>query len=254
MKLSLWLFLSLTLGAVFLGTHVRAEDDEEEEEVSVSEETPEATATFDDEEYVDDLSADVTTTYLLPNNLDKKLPIGQPVTLLINFINNGQEVINVTNVGAFLHSPFDFNYYIQNFTAKPVVGGIVGPLSQISLEYEYLADPKLEPLEFWMSAFVEYNAEGSDTVYRNVVFNETVSLVNTGSSWDFGMLLSSLLLVVVAVFGGYSLLTSTKKGAKAKKKLVPKTELSAADKEAAAASWETPAYKPADKSRAARRK
>jgi len=192
-----------------------------DEDVEVSEEEPTQTvateASYDGDE-PDDVSADVTTTYLFPNS-DKKFAVGKPVTVLINFINNGQEALNITRVAAFLHSPFDLNYYIQNFSSSEVRGGMVGPKSQMSLDYQFMPDANLEPLEFWMSGVVEYQADGSDKVYQSTFLNETVTLVNNGSAGELTIMFSTLLLLAAFGLGIYTLMNSTKKGAKAKKKV-----------------------------------
>lgn len=245
--------LLLIFLCTLLGNKVRAEEEvEDEAEVVVSEEP--GNEAYEEEEYEDDVSADVITSYLLPKFADKRLPLGEPNVLLVNFINNGQEVLNITSVSAYLHSPFDLSYYIQNFTSRSPSNALVGPSSQITLNYDFKPDVNLEPLEYWMSGVVEYAAEGSDTIYRTVFFNETVELFSTGSSIDFGMLFSTTLLVVGSLVGIHTLINSTKKGEKIKKKVVKKTEISAEDKEKAASSWEIKAYEPSAKARSRGRK
>jgi hypothetical protein len=39
---------------------------------------------------------------------------GERIKVLIGFKNNGAEYLNVSSVGAFLLSPYDSNYGIQN--------------------------------------------------------------------------------------------------------------------------------------------
>lgn len=223
----------LAIGACFLGNAVLADV-----EVTEEPQAPAASDAYDGDETVDDVSADVVTTYLFPSVADKKFAVGKPVTVLINFINNGQEVLNITRVAGFLHSPFDLNYYIQNFSGSEVRGGMVGPKSQMSLDYQFTPDASLEPLEFWMSGVIEYQADGSDKVYQSTFLNETVSLVNTGSAQELTIILSTMVLLAAFAVGLYTLLTSTKKGAKAKKKLTAKPEMTEAEKARAAASWE----------------
>jgi len=197
---------------------------------------------MDDDLSMDEVSKYVNTGFLLPSFSDKNFPVGKPVTFLINFQNNGQEVLNISTVRGFLHSPFDLNYYIQNFSVAEVRGGMVGPKSHMSLDYQLMSDPTLEPLEFWLSGYVEYQAEGSDTLYRSTFFNDTVTLVNTSSSKDLTIIFSTLVLIAGFVGVIYGLMKTTKKGAKAKKKFAPKAPVSEAEKAVAAASWETPVY------------
>jgi len=229
----------LAVGACFLGNVVLAAEEEEVEVIDEEQAQPPVTAdAYDGDDPVDDVSADVTTTYLFPSLVEKKFPVGKPVTVLINFINNGQEVLNITRVAAFLHSPFDLNYFIQNFSGSEVRGGMVGPKSQMSLDYQFMPDANLEPLEFWMSGVVDYQADGSDKVYQSTFLNETVTLVNQGSAGELTIILSTFVLFGAFAVGIYTLMNSTKKGAKAKKRFTAKPEVTEADKEAAAASWE----------------
>lgn len=236
--------------ALMLANNVAfAEDVEITEDENVERAAPEVVE--DAYEYEEeDVAADVRTTYLLPEYADKALPVGKPTTFLVNFINNGQEVLNITSIGASLHSPFDLNYYIQNFTAKAVQGGLVPPVSQISLEYQFTPDAGLEPLEFWLSGYVEFVTEGSDVVYRKTFFNETATLTNKDAGIEWQIIISTLFLICVALFGGYTLLGTTKQGAKAKKKFAPKTSVPV-DLAAVAESWEPKLYKQAVKSRSA---
>jgi len=229
-----WLLL---LGLCFLGGFVTAEDDDVEVE---EEQTPPAADAYDgDETLVEDVSADVTTTFIFPKLKEKKFAVGKPVTVLINFINNGQEVLNITRVSGFLHSPFDLNYYIQNFSAVEVRSGMVGPKSQMSLDYMFTPDANLEPLDFWMSGVVDYQADGSDVVYHSTFLNDTVTLVNTDGTGELTVILSTLVLLGGFGAGIFMLVMSTKKGAKAKKKFASKKpEVTEADRAAAAASWE----------------
>jgi len=252
MRFAAWLLIFVLS---LFGQVLAADDDVEVgEEDNVHTPPKESASDTEDWECVsDDVSADVHTSYLLPSFADKKFPVGKPVTFLINFLNNGQEVLNISRVGAYLHSPFDFNYYIQNFTPADVRGGMVGPKSQMSLDYTFVSDPTLEPLEMWMSGFVEYQADGSDTVYRSTFLNETVTLVNTGSSVDFTIILSTLVLLGGFGVGVYALMNSTKKGTKAKKKFASKPQLTEADKAANAASWDMPIHKPSDRVRKVRK-
>jgi len=238
--LEVCLLFALTL---FTRVVARAEDDVEVGDDD-SQTPPEhnADAYDQDQGLGGDVSDDVSTTHFLPTFSDKRFPIGKPITFLVNFVNSGPEVLNISTVRAFLHSPFDLNYYIQNFSAWEVRSGMVGPKSQMSIDYTFMTDPTLEPLEFWMSGYVEYQTEGSDTVYRGTYFNETVTLVNTSSTGDLTIILSTLVLLAGLVAGIYALMKNTKQGKTAKKKLNPKPVLTEAEKADVEKSWEMPIH------------
>jgi len=237
--LEVCLLFALTL---FTRVVVRAQEDVEVGDDDLQTQPEHSSDAYDGDGISGDVSADVSTTYFLPTFSDKRFPIGKPITFLVNFVNSGAEVLNISTVRAFLHSPFDLNYYIQNFSAWEVRGGMVGPKSQMSLDYQFMTDPTLEPLEYWLSGYVEYQAEGSDTVYRGLYFNETVTLFTTSSSGDLTIILSTLVLLGGLVFGIYVLMKNTKKGKTAKKKLNPKPVLTEAEKADVEKSWEMPIH------------
>jgi len=63
-------------------------------------------------------SADITTFIHFPESPDRKLPIGGEVHALIGIHNGGKNPFNVSYIGASLHSPFQLDYYIQNFSVR----------------------------------------------------------------------------------------------------------------------------------------
>lgn len=82
--------------------------------------------------------SDIETTFLFPDFPDKsewellaraviaivlmahihtlptELRLGSEVTMLLHLANAGSSEFNITRIGAHLHSPFDFSYFIQN--------------------------------------------------------------------------------------------------------------------------------------------
>jgi len=80
----------------------------------------------------------------------------------MSFVNKGTTSFNLTEVGAFLHSPFDFNYYMQNFTVKPIVDGIVEAGEQMSIQYSFIPQVNLidGSQEYQMSTYLDYNSTG----------------------------------------------------------------------------------------------
>lgn len=239
MKSFAWTLLLLTLASFQFA--VQADD------VEVNDEEDDATAAADADEdtYEDDYDVhEVTTSYHIPEYPDGRFPVGKSFTILVDFSNRGQDVFNVTKVAAFLHSPYDLNYYIQNFTAK-AVSGLAAPSSQVSFEYKVTPDAKLEPLEFWFSGFVEYTMEGSDEPYQHMFVNTTVELHDGRGSFDFSSVFTVVLVLGALGAAGYSgaLGAAEKVTGKKRKKFV--TSKPAAPTE----EWEVAAYKPSDKSR-----
>jgi hypothetical protein len=180
--------------------------------VKAEEEAEKPAEEFEAEEYDEDEdedqalmpSPDVTTSYIFPEHKERSFPLGEIITVLVGISNVGHNVFNITNVGGHLHSPFDFNYYIQNFTVKEIASEVDGE-SQISVEYKFMADPSLEPLEFWFSGWVEYNSTDGEG-FRSTFVNGTVDLVSAPVKFDpqlfFKYILIFAVLGVVVYTGG----------------------------------------------------
>lgn len=187
MKVSKLLLLALLGFLLFLSPIVRAQDDaadDGEDEIVHEEEIIEG------EEELSDLGAVpvVETSVYFPDHQDRKFPIGAPVTMLLLVKNAGDEPFQLTGVAAHLHSIFDLNYYVQNFTGREL-GYVVEPQREASIEYMFMPDKSLEPLEFHFSAFIEYNSTTGD-VYRSTPVNGTVELYELPAQWDLQTVLS----------------------------------------------------------------
>jgi hypothetical protein len=218
-----WLLL-LLIGTAFVSVCVRAQDDDDLETDAQNagagagqagqrggaagagaggahegEDEEDEKADVEEEIVVLKPSPDVITTFIFPDFLDKRFQIGEKVTLLVGFHNTGSVAFNITSVQAHLHSPFDYNYYIQNFTSREI-GATVEPKQQVSVEYVFQPDKSLEPIEYHLSAFVEYN-DSSNGQFRSYVTNGTVELIEKPSTFDTKQFFSYLML-----FGAIALL------------------------------------------------
>ena len=173
---------------------------------------------------------------------------GEDVVALIGVSNRSPSTyFNVSYIGAQLHSPFDFSYYIQNFTVRETES-IVGPGQETTVEYRFRPDPSLEPIEFQLSVWAIYNSS-EGRMYQSTAFNDTVELVEKREPWTVASAINyALVLAGLGVMGyvGWNLTQGT--GGK-KKKRVKRTEGDAV----APAKWETTAYQPAAKARVVRK-
>jgi len=220
-KLFAWLFIFLTLGTALLNVHVgvRAEDDDgddgEDAEIpshappQASEEEDDADATTADAEEDKDFrlvpSPDVSTSIIFPDYPDKRFPVGEKITVLIGFKNTGKSGFNISYVGAHLNSPFDLSYYIQNFTVREV-GATVEPNNEISIEYAFMPDKSLEPLEFHLNAWVLYNNTAND-MFMTTFQNGTIELIEKPSEFDAKQFFSYVLFAGVLGLVGYIFLS-----------------------------------------------
>ena len=173
---------------------------------------------------------------------------GEDVVALIGVSNRSPSTyFNVSYIGAQLHSPFDFSYYIQNFTVRETES-IVGPGQETTVEYRFRPDPQLEPIEFTLSVWAIYNSS-EGRMYQSTAFNDTVELVEKKEPWTVASALNyALVLAGLGMMGyvGYSL-TQGQTGKK--KKRVKRVEGEAV----VPAKWETTAYQPAAKARVVRK-
>lgn len=212
----------------------------------------------------------VTTTFLFPNNDEYKFVQGEEVVLLVG-VHNGamNNYFNVSYVGAHLHSPYDFTYYIHNFTIREQEA-LLGPGGETTIEYRFRPDPSLEPLEFTFSAWVVYNSS-QGKLYQNQVVNTTIELIEKAEPWSVTYVASSLFTFGVlaasaagaAWIAGYDVLgyvqniiAGQTKKRKSHRSTSSKSSSSgdAASSDEIASGWETVAYTPAAKSKAVKKK
>jgi len=273
MRLSLWLLLSLILGALILNTYatVKAEDvadgDDEGEEAAGSVPrpgSPGGAADDDDEggegegegenvaeEEEEELlkpSPDVITSVYFPDFIEKRIPVGEKVTMLVLFHNKGKGAFNITAIKAHLHSPFDYSYYIQNFTSREV-GAVVQAGEEVSVEYVFMPDKNLEPLEFHLSAYLDYNDTEAHR-FRTTFQNGTIELVERASTFDAKLVFSYFLAASAAgliAFIGMNLSKSLTAPSKVERGTKATTSANADE-------WAGPIYKPKATSSAVGRK
>jgi len=251
----------LLLGVSFLAVSVRAQDDDEGDAAPETggHAPPQggaagagggaaADADDDDDEKADiqeeaavelKPSPDVTTAIIFPDFKDKHFHIGEKVTLLIGVHNTGAGEFNITGVQARLHSPYDYNYYIQNFTYREV-GVSVGGKQQAGVEYVFQPDKSLEPIEYHLSAYIDYN-DTANNQFRTFVTNGTVELIEKPSSFDTVQFFRYFLLAAGAALAGYVLVNVCKPAGKPSSSVERGTRTASAASEA---EWAGEIYTP----------
>jgi hypothetical protein len=191
MKRFVWLIF--VLATSFLTSPVWGEEEDvDTEEIEVAEEED---VVVDEETDSDVLGEeeDVTTVAYWPNG---NIVVGQEATVLVSFSNNGESAINITHIGAHLHSPYDYSFFIQNFSVR-AVGAVVEAKQEVSLEYVFRPDKTLEPSEYWLSGWLVYN-DSNDRQYMRAYHNTTIELSEAASS----SLIDLQQVFLVATLGG----------------------------------------------------
>lgn len=131
----------------------------------------------------------IITTYYFPDHPDMKFPIGETVTALCLFSNEGDITYNISAVMGSLNSPVDFRHHFQNYSYKPI-GMLLGSGEEVSLEYNFQLHPDLDPVDYQLSINVFYD---SDTeTFRSTFFNQSIELYYSVSDYDFEMVTAVL--------------------------------------------------------------
>jgi hypothetical protein len=150
-------------------------------------------------------SEEIETSFHFPEHEDKKFPIGQVVTALCHFSNTGNSPFNITAIMGSLNSPFNFDFYIQNYSYKPV-GIVVNPGEEVSLDYQFQLHPNLEPTEYVIAHTVFYENQQRNP-FSSTFFNETVELYYPTSDFDlqtlgqlFGGIAFSIATIAITFF------------------------------------------------------
>lgn len=151
----------------------------------------------DEEDYLDDDDVDehpltdmplpspeVLTAGVFPmeDMENPKFAIGEYIETLVGIVNNGQEAINVTMIMGSLNSPFDFNYFIQNFSGYNY-NMIVQEQEEYSFHYRFQTAINLDPVDYQVALTVFY--ENDDELFSHTFFNESVAFYEKGALIDF---------------------------------------------------------------------
>jgi len=237
---------------------VSATEDNAAEPVSTSEDSDE----YDDVEVNDSAEIinpvitagsadDVAVTAYFPEHPDRKIPIGQPVDLIVGLHNKGGVDFNITMMTAQLRSKYDWSFLVRNFSVSHV-GQMLPAGSQISHTYRFITDNRLDPVDVILTGYALYNNTfGND--FESVFYNNTISLVDTSSGFDLTTILTYLMIVGAlagVVFGVVKLAGGKKKRG---------SSGAASSEQGSSSSWEegllsTSSSKKADKNKASKKK
>jgi len=269
-----WLLLSLLLAALLATSFVRADSDDDEIIETEEEDIPTggagaggaaAAGSADDEVVETDVAPveliahpDVATVSLFPDYADKKFYVGTEIVALIGLTNSGSKTFNISSVQGFLHSPFDYTYYIQNFTARHFASAVLKPNEQLTLEYTFKPDKSLEALEFWLSGYVDYNAtaeEGKEPEqFRSYFTNSTIELIEKQSDANVKRVFTYFLATAAAGIVGYIAWSLTNPQQSSSSSSSSTSSSSSGKSRGESSEWEAEVYKPAKESRAVGRK
>lgn len=118
---------------------------------------------------------DVETSPYFPEHTDQKFPIGETVTALCHFINDGSANYNVSAIMGSLNSPFDFGHHFQNYSYK-TFGTIVKPGEEITFKYNFQLHKELEPVDYQLAITVFYESEQHS--FSTTFFNQVIEVIS----------------------------------------------------------------------------
>ncbi|GAQ91472.1 translocon-associated protein subunit alpha [Klebsormidium nitens] len=202
------LFASLLLSSCVLRAAAAVDDDDvyedDEEEVDLPPMEEEVTAPPERVQpqtitmYPEGLPG-VETVFVFPNNVQRQVPAGAPVDLLVGLANNGDSSITVKMIAGYLSYSRDYSQVIQNFTQFPF-DTTVEPGEQHSFAYTFATHKLLQPHEFGFTAAVYYESDGA--VHSNVFYNGTVEVVEpSGILSGENAFLALLALALLSLLG-----------------------------------------------------
>lgn len=143
---------------------------------------------------------EIETGVMLPDHPDKKLPLGEIVTVLCQVQNNADAPFNISAIMGSLNLVHDFNFHIQNFSFTPF-GSVVRPGEEITLDYRIMLDPRLMPEEYTVAATVFYT--DGKAQFSNTFFNETIESYSMEDGMDILSLAKLIFAMSLSVFVAY---------------------------------------------------
>lgn len=205
-----------------------AEETEAEDElIDVVDEEATVTSEYDGE--VEDngstTSPDADTRLLITKPLytagvQYDLPAGQPVELLVGFLNKGLDEFVIESVEASFRYPMDFNYFIQNFSAiaynREVKSG-----HEATVAYSFLPSEAFAGRPFGLNIALNYR-DANGAQFSEAVFNETVHIIEVDEGLDgetfFLYVFLAAIVVLLLVLGQQFLVGSVGKRKRAQVK------------------------------------
>jgi translocon-associated protein subunit alpha len=112
---------------------------------------------------------DVESAHFFPEHPDHKFPIGEVVTALCHFSNEGSTYYNVSAIMGSLNSPFEFRHHFQNYSYKPF-GTVVKPGEEITFNYNFQLHSELEPVDYQLAITVFYESDKQS--FSTTFFNQ----------------------------------------------------------------------------------
>eukprot|EP00164_Ancoracysta_twista_P000460 GFYU01000619.1.p1 GENE.GFYU01000619.1~~GFYU01000619.1.p1 ORF type:complete len:262 (+),score=106.55 GFYU01000619.1:66-788(+) len=126
---------------------------------------------------------DLEFSFIFPDYLSNNFQGGDNVDVVVGLYNKGEETFNITNVAGSLNAPFQFSYFIQNYTISEY-DLLLGPDERATIGYTFKPDALLEPeIEFTLALTAFYN-DNDENYYGTTFFNSTITTFEKPIEFD----------------------------------------------------------------------
>jgi Translocon-associated protein (TRAP), alpha subunit len=152
-------------------------------------------------------SKDVEFGYAFSSGLadGKTLTLGLPTRAVVGLSNGGRTGIHVWGVMGSLNMPHKFDMYVQNFTYS-VVNQTVGVGGEMSFDYSFEPNERLDTRDFTLSLSVFYEAQGATgkviRAHATTFMNQTITTVAGPQAVGNATFMALLIAVLLAAGGG----------------------------------------------------
>ncbi|GJQ11217.1 hypothetical protein GpartN1_g3008.t1 [Galdieria partita] len=146
---------------------------------------------------------------------EKSIQPGTLVDCLVGVANGGPFPYRVLAIGGALHSPLQFNYYVQNFSLL-YVNYTIGPGKELTFSYRFQPHIQLEPANYIMSLDLFYEGEPleemtkgqertlSSVMFRTTFHNASLAMKDESSPVDNRMFYVALVVIVTLLLFAFS--------------------------------------------------
>lgn len=129
------------------------------------------------------------------------LTLGEKARAVVAIANGGRSRLHVWGVMGSLNMPHDFGQYVQNFTYG-LVNTTVGAGGEMSFDYEFVPNERLDTRDFVMALSVFYEAQGATgnviRAHATTFLNQTVTAVAGPQTVGNAMFMVLLLATIAA--------------------------------------------------------
>ncbi|EME29397.1 hypothetical protein Gasu2_32130 [Galdieria sulphuraria] len=148
-------------------------------------------------------------------NEEKSIQPGTLVDCLVGVANGGPFPYRILAIGGALHSPAQFNYYVQNFTLL-YVNYTISPGKELTFSYRFQPHMQLEPANYIMSLDLFYDGEPleemtkdqertlSSVMFRTTFYNASLAMKDESNPVDNRLFYITVVAIVTLLLFAFS--------------------------------------------------